>query len=259
LHNTTRCEDESRACHRPQHLRDRILYLFLGFAILLIVSSKLFSMLTVGDETKIIKDLGLGAIQFFSMLISVMMSVMLVSREIENRTAFNILSKPVRRSSFLLGKYFGLLAIIVANLVLMATAMVLLVALYQGEFDLTIFFGAAMTGLEMAVLCAFAILFAMVTKPILGSVLTLAVFVVGHMTESIWLLTERLRDEVTGWIVTVTYYILPNLERFNFKTELVHGLQIPMAAVAWAVLYSLIYAALALFLAWLSFRGKDLV
>jgi len=227
-------------------IRDRILYLFLGFAILLIVSSKLFSMLTVGDETKIIKDLGLGAIQFFSMLISVMMSVMLVSREIENRTAFNILSKPVRRSSFLLGKYFGLLA-------------VLLVALYQGEFDLTIFFGAAMTGLEMAVLCAFAILFAMVTKPILGSVLTLAVFVVGHMTESIWLLTERLRDEVTGWIVTVTYYILPNLERFNFKTELVHGLQIPMAAVAWAVLYSLIYAALALFLAWLSFRGKDLV
>jgi Cu-processing system permease protein len=240
-------------------IRDRILYLFLGFAILLIISSKLFSMLTVGDETKIIKDLGLGAIQFFSMLISVMMSVMLVSRELENRTAFNILSKPVRRHSFILGKYFGLLAIIVANLLLMTAALVIIIFLYQGRLDVTILYGAGMTLLEMAVLCAFAILFSMVTKPILGSVLTLAVFVVGHMTQSIWLLTERLRDEVTRFIIAVVYYILPNLERFDFKTELVHSLPIPAAAVWWAILYALIFTALALFLAWLKFRGKDLL
>jgi ABC-type transport system involved in multi-copper enzyme maturation permease subunit len=240
-------------------IRDRILYLFLGFAILLIVASKLFSMLTVGDETKIIKDLGFGAIQFFSMLISVMMSVLLVSREIENRTAFNILSKPVRRYSFILGKYFGLLAIIVANLLLMTVALVVIIFLYQGQLDLTIVFGAAMTLLEMAVLCAFAVLFSMVTKPILGSVLTLAVFVAGHMTESLWLITERLRDEVTRFIIAVVYYILPNLERFNFKTELVHSLPISLAAVAWAILYAIIFTALALFLAWLKFRGKDLL
>ena len=240
-------------------IRDRILYLFVGFAIVLIVSSKLFSMLTVGDETKIIKDLGLGAIQFFSMLIAVMMSVMLISREIESRTAFNILAKPVRRGSFILGKYFGLLAVVAANIALLAGALFALVALYLGELDLTIFIGAAMTLLEMAVLCAFAVLFAMVTKPILGSVLTFAVYVVGHMTESIWLLTDRLRDEVTGWLVAIAYYVLPNLERFNFKTELVHGLPFPTAAAAWAVLYSLIYTALALTLAWLQFRRKDLL
>ncbi|HUX07889.1 MAG TPA: ABC transporter permease [Acidobacteriota bacterium] len=240
-------------------IRDRILYLFLGFAVLLIVSSKLFSMLTVGDETKIIKDLGLGAIQFFSMLISVMMSVMLVSREVENRTAFNILAKPVRRHSFILGKYFGLLAIIVANLLLMTAALLVIIFLYQGEIDLTIFTGAGMTFLEMAVLCAFAVLFAMVTKPILGSVLTLAVFVVGHMTQGIWLLTERLQDAVTRFIVAVVYYVLPNLERFNFKSELVHSLPIPAAAVWWAILYALIFTALALFLAWLKFREKDLL
>lgn len=240
-------------------IRDRILYLFLGFAVLLIVSSKFFSMLTIGDETKIIKDLGLGAIQFFSMLIAAMMGILLVSRELESRTAFNVLAKPVRRHHFLLGKYFGLLSVIVVNIALMATAMLLLVGFYQGEFDFAIYFGAAMTALEMAVVCAFAVLFSVVTKAILGSVLTLTVFVVGHMTESIWLITGRLKDEVTHWFVSFLYYILPNLERFNFKTELVHGLEIPLDAVAWSVLYAVVFSVLALLLAWLKFRGKDLM
>ena len=240
-------------------VRDRILYLFLGFAVLLIVSSKVFGMITVGEEGKIIKDLGLGAIQFFSMLIAVMMSVLLVSREIEKRTVFNILAKPVGRGQFLLGKYFGLLAVIALNLLLMATALVALVGIYQLEFDPTLLFQAGMTLLEMAVLCAFAVLFAVVTKPILGSVLTLAVFVVGHITESIWLLTERLKDEISRVLIGLTYYVLPNLERFNFKTEVVHGLPLPMEAAGPAFVYALVFSSLALILAWLQFRTKDLV
>jgi ABC-type transport system involved in multi-copper enzyme maturation permease subunit len=240
-------------------VRDRILYLFIGFAILMIVFSKLFSMLTIGDETKIIKDLGLAAIQFFSMLISVMMSIMLVSRELESRTAFNVLAKPVRRHQFILGKYFGLLAIILANIIMMSAALILLVLLYQGELDFSILVGAGMTSLEMTVLCAFAILFSMVTKAILGSVLTLALYVIGHMTEALWLLTERMRDAVTGWIVALLYYILPNLERFNFKMELVHSLEIRLDLVVSAAFYGLAYVLLALLLAWLKFRRKDLL
>jgi len=88
-------------------LRDRVLYLFLGFAVVLLASSKLFGILTVGDQDKIIKDMGLAGIQLFTMLIAVMMSVLLISREIESRTVYYILAKPVRRWQFLLGKYVG--------------------------------------------------------------------------------------------------------------------------------------------------------
>ena len=84
----------------------------------MVASSKLFGMLTVGDETKIIKDIGLAAMQFFSMLIAVMMSMILISREVDSRTVFNILAKPVRRWQFILGKYLGLVSIVAANLVL---------------------------------------------------------------------------------------------------------------------------------------------
>ncbi len=239
-------------------VRDRILYLFVGFAVVMVVSTKLFGMLTVGDETRIIKDIGLAAMQFFSMLIAVMMSMLLVSREVESRTVFNILAKPVRRWQFLLGKYLGLVAIVAANLVLITVVLTAMVLLYSSHWDPMLLFAAAMTMLEMAVLAAFAILFAVLTKPILGSLMTLAVFVVGHMSADLWLLTRQLPGAFTRGVIAVVYYLVPNLERFNFKTEVVHGLPIPMAAIGWAVVYAMAFVAVVLVLASLRFRSKDL-
>lgn len=240
-------------------IRDRVLYLFLGFAALVLVSSKLFGMLTVGDEAKVIKDLGLAGIQFFSMLIAVMMSVLLISREVDSRTVFNILSKPVPRWKFLIGKYCGLLATVAVNLILMVILLVVVVALYQREFDAGLLLAAAMTLLEMALLTAFATLFSVLTRPILGSVMTLSVFVIGHVTEDIWLLTKHVTAAVTRPLIAALYYVLPNLERFNFKAEVVHGFDIPVAAVAWAGVYGLTYTVLVLVLACLRFGRKDLV
>jgi len=239
-------------------LRDRILYLFLGFAIVVLFGSKLFGLLTVGDEGKVIKDLGLGGIQLFSMLIAVMMSVLLVSREVDTRMVFTILAKPVPRWHFLLGKYLGLLATVAINLALMTVTMVLVVLLYQGEVDLSLVFAALMTLLEMAVLAAFAVLFAVITRPILGSVLTLAVFVIGHLSEDVWMLARHLPSRLGRTVVATCYYLLPNLERFNFKTEAVHRLAIQPEVAAWSALYGLLYAALVLLLACLHFARKDL-
>jgi len=84
-----------------------VLYLFLGFALVLLASSKLFGLLTVGDEGKVIKDFGLAGIQLATMLIAVMMSVLLISREVDSRTVYNILAKPVRRWQFLIASTSG--------------------------------------------------------------------------------------------------------------------------------------------------------
>jgi ABC-type transport system involved in multi-copper enzyme maturation permease subunit len=196
--------------------------------------------------------------QFFSMLIAVMMSMLLVSREVDSRTVFIILAKPVRRWQFLLGKYLGLVAIVIANLIIITLVLTVVVRLYAGEWDPMLVFAAFMTLLEMLILAAFAILFAVLTKPILGSLMTLAVFVVGHTSADLWLLTRRLPDALTKTVVTVIYYLVPNLERFNFRAQVVHDLPIPGAAVAWAVVYALAFSAVVLLLANLRFRGKDL-
>jgi ABC-type transport system involved in multi-copper enzyme maturation permease subunit len=165
----------------------------------------------------------------------------------------------VRRWQFLLGKYLGLMATVAVNLGLMVVLLVVVVGLYQRELDAWLLFAGLMTLLEMALLTAFATLFAVLTKPILGSVLTLAVFVIGHVSEDIWLLTKHIQAPITRPIIATVYYLVPNLERFNFKTEVVHGLDIPVAAAAWAGLYGLAFTVLVLFLACLRFRMRDLV
>ena len=239
-------------------LRDRILYLFLGFSIVLLASSKLFGILTVGEQSKIIMDMGLAGIQFFVMLIAVMMSVLLVSREVDSKTVYYILAKPVRRWQFLIGKYLGLLSIVLVNLVLMTAVLLLFVGLYGGGFEPRLLIATGFIGVEMAVLVAFAILFSVLTKPILGSVFTLAIFVVGHVSEDLWLLTRHLPGSVGKTLVSVLYYAIPNLERFNFKTEVVHQLPVPMAALGWALLYGGVFAVAVLVLACWRFEGKDL-
>lgn len=239
-------------------LRDKILYLFLGFAVALLASSKLFGILTVGDQAKIIKDMGLAGIQFFLMLIAVMMSVLLISREIDSRTVYYILAKPVRRWQFLLGKYLGLVLTVGANLVLMTVVLLIFVRLYGGGLDLRLVIATAMIGVEMALVVAFATLFSVLTKPILGSVLTLAVFVVGHLSQDLWLLTRHLPSSFGRSVVSVVYYLVPNLERFNFKTEVVHQLDIPPAALGLALLYGIAFTGLVLVLACVRFERKDL-
>lgn len=240
-------------------LRDRILYLFLGFAVVILFGTKLLGLLTVGDEGKVIKDLGLAGIQFFSMLIAVMMSVLLISREVDSRMVFNILAKPVARWQFLLGKYLGLMFTVLVNLALMTALFLLVVLLYGAGLDPGLLLAAAMTLVEMAVLAAFAVLFAVVTRPILGSVLTLSVFVIGHVSEDIWMLARHLPSRAGRAAVGAVYYLLPNLERFNFKAEAVQSLAVSPAVVAWSLAYGTLYAALILFLACLHFGRKDLM
>ena len=240
-------------------IRDRVLYLFLGFALLLLVGTKIFGMLTVGDEGKVIKDFGLAGIQFFTMLIAVMMSVLLISREVDSRTVYNILAKPVRRWQFLIGKYLGLLATVALNLALMTVVLVAVTLVYLGELDAGLLFAAAMTLLEMALLTAFATLFAVLTRPMLGTVFTLAVFVIGHVSHDIWQLTRHVDSGLVRPLVAALYAVLPNLERFNFKSAVVHDLEVSSTEVALAVGYGLAYTAMVLVLACARFRSKDLM
>jgi Cu-processing system permease protein len=158
----------------------------------------------------------------------------------------------------LLGKYLGLVAIVGANLVLITVVLMAMVLIYSGQWDPMLIFAAAMTMLEMAVLAAFAIFFAVLTKPILGSLMTLSVFFVGHLSADLWLLTRQLPGAFARGVIAVIYYLVPNLERFDFKVEVVHNLPIPPAAVGWAVVYALAFVVVVLFLANLRFRSKDL-
>lgn len=235
-------------------VRDRILYLLLVFALLVIGVSRSLSHLTVGTEEKIVTDLGLSAISIFGTLTAVFLGVSLVFKEIDKRTIFTLLANPVQRWQFVLGKYLGLMTVLTVNVALMS--LVLALILMGGPVS-ALWPAVALTVVELALITAFALLFSSFTNPVLAVVGTLAVYVTGHLTWSFELLKGRVASGFVATASDVLYWVLPNLSLLNVRAEVVHGRPLPPATVAWAALYGLAYAAVVLAAACVVFERRD--
>jgi ABC-type transport system involved in multi-copper enzyme maturation permease subunit len=239
-------------------IRDRVLYLLLVFALILIGTSRLLSLLTVGDEEKIIKDVGLGAISLFGVLTAVFVGVSLVFKEIERRTIYTLLANPVRRWQFLSGKFVGLLAVLTMNVGLMSLALISILIL-RGESPWSLLPALLLILVELAVITAFALLFSSLTNPILAAVWTFAVYVAGHLAWSLQLLKEKVPEGAARVACDVVYWLMPNLSRLNIKAEVVHDLPLPAGFIPLAVLYGAAYSLVVLLLACWVFERKDFV
>jgi ABC-type transport system involved in multi-copper enzyme maturation permease subunit len=237
-------------------IRDRILYLLLVFALALIGFAQILSLLTVGSEDKIIKDLGLASISLFGVLTAIFIGVSLVSKEIDRRTIYTIVSKPIHRFQFVLGKYFGLVLTLAVNTVVM-TAWFYLILLFKGFADPRLLLAVYMIFLELLLVTALAIFFSSFSTPILSTLFALSLYLVGHLSWSLNLLRERLTGGLGRWVCRILYLILPNLEIFNIKGEMVHGFPVPWSLFFWATLYLAGYVVVVLTAACLILQRKD--
>jgi ABC-2 type transport system permease protein len=239
-------------------VRSKILYLLFCFAALLISLSWIIGQLTVGDELKIIKDLGISSIHFFGVLITIFIGIGLIFREMERRTIYVVLSKPVRRYQFLLGKFLGLaftLFLILSTLV----SVFYLVLYLKGGTSPRFLLSFYMVYLEWLMIAGIALLFSSFSTPLLSTMLTLACFFAGHLTESLLMLKTRIASDFTNRLVTVLFYILPNLETFNVRAQVVHNLPIPKGFFLEATLYWMLYLFTLLLLSIKIFQKKDFV
>jgi ABC-type transport system involved in multi-copper enzyme maturation permease subunit len=237
-------------------IRDRILYLLLVFAILVIGVSRLLSLLTVGSEEKIIKDVGLSAISLFGVLTAVFVGVSLVFKEIERRTVHTLLANPVRRWQFVTGKFAGLLAVLSLNVVLMFGALAGVLA-WHGDSAWPLLPAILLILVELAIVTAFALLFSSLTNPVLAAVWTFAVYVSGHLAWSLPLLELKLPEGPARALCETLYWLVPHLDDLSIKAEVVHSVALPPGQVGVAALYGLSYAAVVLALACFVFERRD--
>jgi ABC-type transport system involved in multi-copper enzyme maturation permease subunit len=239
-----------------ENLRDKLLYNLLFFALLMIGSSILLSRITLGDYHRLILDLGLASINLFGVLIAIFVGIGLVSKEVDRKTIYTIVSKPIPRYAFLVGKYCGLVITLLANTVVMVIG--LLIVLHVMDVPITglVFKSLALIFLELMVITAVAILFSTFTSATLSAIFTLAVYVIGHLSGDLKEFAKKL-DEVSQMVVNAVYYALPNLERFNLKGHVIHHLDFGMADMALTLGYGLTYAAFLLLLASVIFQRRD--
>lgn len=239
-----------------ENLRDKLLYNLLVFALLMIGSSMLLMRLTLGEFHRLILDIGLGSINFFGVLIAIFVGIGLVSKEIEKKTIYTIVSKPVTRYQFLLGKYLGLLVTLFVNMAVMVIGLLAVLFLQDVPVHLVLFKALGAIFLEFMVVTAVALLFSTFTTATLSAIFTLAVYVIGHLTPDLKMFGQKM-DTVGRHVLDGLYYFLPNLERFNLKGHVTHNMAVSVQDLGLIAAYGLAYTTLLLLLASVVFQRRD--
>jgi len=238
-------------------IRNKLLYTLLGFGILMIGAGVLVATLSYVEVDQILQDVGLGAIRLFSAGIAIFVGIGLISGEVDRRTIFTILSKPVSRSEFLIGKFAGLTLTVWLQLALMAWAFAgvswLAGAPLRGDHGLAI----ALIGLELMVLVAIATFFSSFTTPMLAALFTVGLWLIGHLSRDLHALGRQSELESVARVTDFLFVLMPDFEVFNKTLEAVHGLPIPSWEVGLAVVYSIGYTVCTLTLGAMIFSRRD--
>ena len=239
-------------------VRNKLLYNLLFFSVLLIGSSMFVAQLTIGQWDRIILDMGLTAIELSGVLIAILIGVGLVAGEIERRTIFPTLAKPVSRAGFLLGRYAGLLAMLAVNVLIMMVALAAVLRAADYTISSTVVAAAFLIFIELTLIAAAAVFFGSFTTPVLATAFSLALFLIGHLLGDLKLFRERSPNGLAKLLTGVFYRALPDLELLNLKAQAANAMAPPQGFTSSAALYGCVYAATMLLLAVGVFSRRDL-
>jgi ABC-type transport system involved in multi-copper enzyme maturation permease subunit len=239
-------------------VRERVLYNLVFFAILMTLCGLLIGELSIRQDEKIVKDVGLAAMDVFGTLIAVFIGVGLVSKEIERRSLYPLLAKPLGRAEFLVGKFAGLGFTLLVNVGVMALGLYLTLLATGRPFDPLLLKAVYPLYLGLLVVVALALLFSTVTSSsALAAVCTVCLILAGRFSDVI----KNMHDvapNVPKWLINFLYYMIPNFRAFDFKNRVVYGDPVPWGGLAWVTLYAVVYVTVVLGVAEAAFRRKDL-
>ncbi|MGE5662867.1 MAG: ABC transporter permease [Deltaproteobacteria bacterium] len=241
-------------------VRNKILYAILAFALFVIGMTFFLADLSVGDLARIIADVGLASIHAFGVIMAVFIGITLVSSEVERKSVYLILSKPLPRWEFIVGKALGLSLTLALTTLVMALVLFVVHAGYRhgGRPEPGILVAAAGIYMELVLLVCLACFFSTFTTPVLSAIFTLSMFVIGHVTKDLVFFGERTSSAAVQWAARALFYLLPNLENFNWKNEVVYDGTRMLHLAPLAAGYLLAYASAVLILGCLIFSRKDL-
>ena len=237
-------------------VRERVLYNLVFFAILMTLSGLLLGELSIRQDEKIIKDIGLAAMDIFGTLIAIFIGVGLVSKEIERRSLYPLLAKPLSRDELFLGKFVGLGFTLLVNLGTMALGLYLTLLLTGRRPEPRLLEAIYPIYLGLLLVTALALLFSTLTSSTLAAVCSLALVLAGRFSDVI----RNMREVAPGaptWLTEALYYGLPNFRNFDFKDRVAYGDPVPLHVLAWVTLYALAYMGLVLGLGLKVFRSRD--
>jgi ABC-type transport system involved in multi-copper enzyme maturation permease subunit len=238
-------------------VRNRVLYTFLFFAVGLIGLGVVLSTLSYVEQERILQDVGLAAIRIFGVAIAVFVGVGLIHKEVDRRTIHTILSKPVSRTEFLLGKYLGLVTTLWLQVAVMAVAFVIVSVAAGAPLGAGHAAAIGLLAVELSLVVGIATLFSCFTTPLLASLFSCGLFLAGHLSRDLRALGAQSDLVAVRHVTGFLYRVLPDLQGFNLTIEAVHGLPLTASDVWLPVVYGAGYTGLLLLAAMAIFERRD--
>ncbi|MGO8672742.1 MAG: ABC transporter permease [Capsulimonadaceae bacterium] len=247
-------------------IRRKILNVFLVVALALIVMGFAFTSFEPNEQMVIIKSLGLGVIALAGVFISVILFINLIPLEIERRTIYTILSKPVQRYEFLCGKFLGGLITVFANIAFMGIAFLLLLLVKERHFDHNMVDaakGVMMTFFQVMLLGGVAMCFSVILSPFVNFFLSFAVYLLGSMssvTEALASDKGHTKNPVVVAFFKFIHVIVPNFGNFNIQNPIIHPdviIQNENAYIFQNVVYALVWTIALMLIAMLAFERRE--
>jgi ABC-type transport system involved in multi-copper enzyme maturation permease subunit len=253
-----------------ESVRDRVPYSIVLFAVLLIASSYMIGQLTAGQDVKIIKDLGLAATAVFGLFIATFIGIGLVSKEVERRSIYSLISKPISRPQFIVGKYAGLVLTLAVNIGVMTVALYAVLtymtvtesAIFRSAWDAPGVDPAMLKAIllifvELAIVTAVALFFSTFSSPILSALLTFGVYLAGIFNADLKHFDRIVESRAAIALARGLYHLVPDFAAFDVKTQVVHGLPVPFSYVAVTVGYGILYISALLLASTFIFSRRD--
>jgi ABC-type transport system involved in multi-copper enzyme maturation permease subunit len=240
-------------------VRDRVLYNLIAFALLMSGGAVLVGQISIDIERLVVINLGLTAVSIFGMVIAIFVGIGLVSKEIEKRTLYTVLSRPVGRWEFIVGKFFGLAATLAVNTCCMALgvfAALLYVSRHLQRADGWVLVALYFIVLEFFIITALSLLFSSFSSPLLSAVFAFSLFVIGSFAEDLRGFAG-ITHGFTRWLATGAAYLVPNFSALNVISSVAHSQPVSTQLIVSNTIYSLLYAIMALSGAVLIFERRD--
>jgi ABC-type transport system involved in multi-copper enzyme maturation permease subunit len=241
-------------------VRDRVLYNLIFFALLLVAASLLFGQISIGIERIVLVNLGLTAISIFGIVIAIFIGIGLVSKEMDKRTLYTVLARPVRRWEFVLGKFFGLVGTLVVNTVFMAigffAALLFLVHRFQRS-DAYLLVALYFIVLQFVIVTSLALLFSSFSSPLLSAIFAFSIFIIGTFAEDLRAFAAMAQGPAR-YLAMGLAHLVPNFAALNVISSVAHEQPVAGMLVLFNSLYALLYATAAIAAAALIFERRNL-
>jgi ABC-type transport system involved in multi-copper enzyme maturation permease subunit len=242
-------------------IRDKILYNILMVSILLLGLGFLASKMTFLRPDRIVLDFGVSAVSLSSVAIAVFIGAAMINRELERRTIFLALSRPISRFEFVAGKFFGLVLVLILNWILLCSAFMLILSLSSmgdiNNFHATLFEALFLLLCQSVMMAGVAILISTFSTTSLSAVMSIGIFLIGNNISQIHVITSKMQRNIVSYGLDTLSFLVPNLEYFNLGSKVTYGIPVAFSFVLTGLGYSIVVSAFSILLAGIFLHGKE--